>query len=262
MAVDTRVNEMIYNQLTREEYDSLWSDGKIDDNQLYLITDPISGFSVAYDNVYSQLKATNIQAAIDELNSKFRDYLPKDEVPTKLPNPNSITFVGGATGSYDGSQELTIDIPNAEDLGKKWVLKRTLNATKPDVRLISEDISDLNLKDFKIVFKVKGNADGTFRSYLKVGASIEWFLYDVPLRRDTETVAVLEVKDSGIQGLKEVKISQNINRKKAEYGSGGQTGSINTTNLANYMNSAVENLYLDSLLDISGSSVYIFSWEK
>ena len=32
-------------------------------------------------------------------------------IPTKLPNPNALTFAGAATGSYDGSKALTITIP-------------------------------------------------------------------------------------------------------------------------------------------------------
>jgi hypothetical protein len=33
------------------------------------------------------------------------------KVPTALPNPNKLTFTGGATGTYDGSKPVTINIP-------------------------------------------------------------------------------------------------------------------------------------------------------
>ena len=33
-------------------------------------------------------------------------------IPTALPNPNALTFTGAATGSYDGSEPLTVDIPS------------------------------------------------------------------------------------------------------------------------------------------------------
>lgn len=36
----------------------------------------------------------------------------KKDIPTKLSNPNPLTFTGAATGSYDGSQPLTIEIPS------------------------------------------------------------------------------------------------------------------------------------------------------
>lgn len=37
------------------------------------------------------------------------------EIPDALPNPNALTFTGAATGTYDGSSAVTINIPNASD---------------------------------------------------------------------------------------------------------------------------------------------------
>lgn len=34
-------------------------------------------------------------------------------VPDKLPNPNALTFTGAATGNYDGSAPMSVNIPNA-----------------------------------------------------------------------------------------------------------------------------------------------------
>ena len=34
------------------------------------------------------------------------------DIPTALPNPNALTFTGAATGSYDGSEPLTVEIPS------------------------------------------------------------------------------------------------------------------------------------------------------
>lgn len=39
------------------------------------------------------------------------NYATKSEIPTKLPNPNAITFTGGAIGTYDGSSAVTVNIP-------------------------------------------------------------------------------------------------------------------------------------------------------
>lgn len=33
-------------------------------------------------------------------------------IPTALPNPNALTFTGAATGSYDGSEPVTVNIPS------------------------------------------------------------------------------------------------------------------------------------------------------
>lgn len=39
----------------------------------------------------------------------------KSDIPSKLPNPNALTFTGAATGNYDGSSTLTVEIPTAAD---------------------------------------------------------------------------------------------------------------------------------------------------
>lgn len=45
-----------------------------------------------------------------------------EEMPDKLPNPNAITFTGAVTGSYDGSEPLTVDVPSGGDNGGAWEL--------------------------------------------------------------------------------------------------------------------------------------------
>ena len=37
----------------------------------------------------------------------------KEDIPAALPNPNSLTFTGAVTGSYDGSAPLSVKIPSA-----------------------------------------------------------------------------------------------------------------------------------------------------
>ena len=43
--------------------------------------------------------------------TKQKDVINREDLPTKLPNPQSISFTGAATGSYDGSSALSIEIP-------------------------------------------------------------------------------------------------------------------------------------------------------
>lgn len=43
-----------------------------------------------------------------DFSGKYDDL---DNKPSALPNPKSLTFTGGATGVYDGSEAVTIDIP-------------------------------------------------------------------------------------------------------------------------------------------------------
>ena len=38
-----------------------------------------------------------------------------DDIPTSLKNPESLTFTGAVSGSYDGSQAVTVEIPSGKD---------------------------------------------------------------------------------------------------------------------------------------------------
>lgn len=61
-------------------------------------TDGKSAYQYAVDGGYTGTEA--------EFAAKMAE-----EMPTVLPNPNALTFTGAATGSYDGSEPLTVEIP-------------------------------------------------------------------------------------------------------------------------------------------------------
>ena len=37
----------------------------------------------------------------------------KADIPSALPNPNALTFTGAVTGTYNGSEPLSVQIPSA-----------------------------------------------------------------------------------------------------------------------------------------------------
>lgn len=47
---------------------------------------------------------------------ELKNYLLKEDAPKKLPNPNAVTFVGGVNSIYDGTKEVTVEIPNISGL--------------------------------------------------------------------------------------------------------------------------------------------------
>lgn len=66
------------------------------------------------------------------------------EMPTTLPNPNALTFTGAATGSYDGSEPVTVEIPSSGSGGSSeetWRLIKTIEITE-EVASISFDLDD------------------------------------------------------------------------------------------------------------------------
>ena len=53
----------------------------------------------------------NLKTTLNAIKYLLTDYPKKKDIPTKLPNPNTLTFTGAVTGSYDGSEALTVEIP-------------------------------------------------------------------------------------------------------------------------------------------------------
>ena len=65
------------------------------------------------------------------------------DMPTTLPNPNALTFTGAVTGSYDGSEPVTVNIPSGgsgSGAEKTWslLLDETLSE---DTAYIFQDLS-------------------------------------------------------------------------------------------------------------------------
>lgn len=54
----------------------------------------------------------NLKTILNAIKYLLTDYPKKKDIPTKLPNPNPLTFTGAVTGSYDGSAPLSVEIPS------------------------------------------------------------------------------------------------------------------------------------------------------
>lgn len=67
----------------------------------------------------------NLKTTLNAIKYLLTDYPKKKDIPTKLPNPNPLTFTGAVTGSYDGSEALTVEIPKTLILHSS-----TANSTK------------------------------------------------------------------------------------------------------------------------------------
>ena len=67
----------------------------------------------------------NLKTTLNAIKYLLTDYPKKKDIPTKLPNPNALNFTGAVTGSYDGSEALTVEIPKTLILHSS-----TANSTK------------------------------------------------------------------------------------------------------------------------------------
>lgn len=54
----------------------------------------------------------NLKTTLNAIKCLLNDYVKKKDIPTNLPNPNPLIFTGAVTGSYDGSEVLTVEIPS------------------------------------------------------------------------------------------------------------------------------------------------------
>ena len=71
----------------------------------------------------------NLKTILNAIKYLLTDYPKKKDIPTKLPNPNPLTFTGAVTGSYDGSEALTVEIPSNGGGAGAMVVTFTLTNT-------------------------------------------------------------------------------------------------------------------------------------
>ena len=69
-------------------------------------------------------RTINGKALSSNITLSASDVSALPSTTTALKNPNKLTFTGGATGSYDGSSAMTVNIPDASG-GTNIVVSRT-----------------------------------------------------------------------------------------------------------------------------------------
>ena len=89
----------------------------------------------------------------------------KQDIPTKLPNPNALTFTGAVTGSYDGSEPVSVEIP--QGLSAEWELISDITTEEEVGEVVIENIS---LKKVFIQAAVVGTAtnEKTINGHIKI----------------------------------------------------------------------------------------------
>lgn len=68
--------------------------------------------------IFQRIKAMKmeLEAKINRKSDFSGDFNDLTNKPIKLPNPHALTFTGNATGTYDGSNPVNIEIPTPEGL--------------------------------------------------------------------------------------------------------------------------------------------------
>ena len=96
-----------------------------------------------------------------------------EEIPHTLPNPNALTFTGAVTGSYDGSEPLTVEIPSGGSGDNPFRLIKTVTLAET-VKSITVDTDDdgntFSLSEIYIITNVTNSEDQTVAT--NVGVNI------------------------------------------------------------------------------------------
>lgn len=74
--------------------------------------DKVTGKGLSTNDYTNAAKAKVDALASVATSGNYNDLTNKPTIPTVLPNPNALTFTGAVTGSYDGSEPLTVEMPS------------------------------------------------------------------------------------------------------------------------------------------------------
>ena len=87
-----------------------------------------------------------------------------EEMPITLPNPNALTFTGAATGSYDGSNPVSVEIPagGGGDNHLRLIKTITLAETVKSITVDTDDDGNaFSLSEIYIITNVTNSEDQT-----------------------------------------------------------------------------------------------------
>ena len=89
------------------------------------------------------------------VNIDLTEYAKKEDIPTKLPNPNALNFTGAVNATYDGSVLVEVEIPSSGGgSGDKWrkIASITLEEELATFKITEDENGNpFNLKKLMVV---------------------------------------------------------------------------------------------------------------
>ena len=140
----------------------------------YITTDQLSdAVSVAdiVDNLTTNVANKPLSAAQGVTLKALIDGV---SVPDKLPNPNSLTFTGAVTGSYDGSAPLSVEIPSGGggDNPLRLIKTVTLAETVKNITVDTDDDGNaFSLSEIYIMTNATNSEDQTAATSVSINTN-------------------------------------------------------------------------------------------
>lgn len=133
---------------------------------------------------------------------KNKEWIKVPDTPTKLPNPNALTFTGAIQAIYDGSAPITVNIPTGGGGSITIDDHLDLNSTNAvQNKVVTMNINELMNEVFKISFRTFYGG-GTFEQ----GESVTPYLYWTIKWKDeivTPTTATVNDSTTGVSSTKD-----------------------------------------------------------
>lgn len=112
ISTSTTPSNLVINKFpNREVYEKIKAKGSLGEDDVNVLED--------YGYTLTETDKTEIAGKVIADGTEFT----LSEFPTALKNPNALTFTGAATGTYDGSAALTVNIPAGGASGSGGALK-------------------------------------------------------------------------------------------------------------------------------------------
>lgn len=82
------------------------------------LIDAITTSKISVSDIVDNLTSSETNKPLSAAQGKaLKGLIDAITIPDKLPNPNSLTFTGAVTGSYDGSSAVTVNVPSGGGSG-------------------------------------------------------------------------------------------------------------------------------------------------
>lgn len=132
---------------------------------------------------------------------KNKEWIKVPDTPTKLPNPNALSFTGAIQAIYDGSAPITVNIPTGGGGSITIDDHLDLNSTNAvQNKVVTMNINELMDEVFKISFDIFVGG-GTFEKGSVVTPYIFWSI----LYKDEEVVPTTATVNGSTEGVNEEK---------------------------------------------------------